>query len=342
MKRNKKLLILVGVLVLCIAAYAIVSAVAEKNEQKNTSSDTTSVTVTNFASSDVALLRWSFEGEDHSLSLTDSLWLNDADKNFPVKQSFATTMCTQIANITASRKLENVEDFAEYGLDEPVVSASIMTSTGGELSFVFGDTNAVSGECYMQFSEGGSFTANKDVYLVSAGIANAFSYAMDDLLQFESLPTMSDISSVKVEAAEEYRISYMGGDIGLPWVLRDKDGDKRAANTNLCEELTTALRNMSFIGCADYDSRSAELAKFGLDAPWATVTVEYSAAGTNADGSSSTTTEDLVFYLGNVDENGDYYVMLDDYIMLYTIDSEIADFIKANNIATITDLSGAI
>ncbi len=339
MKRNTKLLILVGILVLCVGVYAIVSAIANKNEQ-NSSSETESITVTGFDASTVALLAWTYEGEDYSLSLTDSYWFNDADKNFPVKQSYASTMCSQIANITASRKLENVENLAEYGLDDPTVTASIMTSTGGELSFVFGDTNSVSGECYMQFSEGGSFTPSGDVYLVSAGVANAFSYAMADLIQFEALPDLSNINSVKIESAEEtYRLSYMGAEAELPWVLRDKDGNKKAASTTLCEELTGDLSYLAFVDCVSYEARNADLSLYGLDAPWATVTVDYNVNTTNADGSSSTDSADLVIYLGNVDENGNYYVMLDGYTMLYTIDSSIADFIKENNMATLTDLT---
>ncbi len=338
MKRNKKLLILVGILAVCIIVYAVVSVVANKKEQADSSAATDEITVTAFSSSEVAVLRWNYEGEAYSLSLTDSYWYNDADKDFPVKQSYASTMCTQISAITASRKLENVENMAEYGLEDPYLEVSIMTATGGELSFIFGDTNAVSGECYMQYAEGDSFTESSDVYMVSSGIANAFSYAMADLIQFESVPDLSSINSIKIEAEETYRLSYMGDDVELPWVLRDADGNKQAANTDLCESIAYDLQYLSFVDCANYDAKTAELAAYGLDDPWVTVTVDYNTTSYTSDGSTETVSEDLVLYLGNVDENGNYYIMLDGYTMLYTIDDGIADFVKSNNMATLTDL----
>lgn len=338
MKRNKKLLILIGILIVCIVGYSVVSVISKKSEEDSVS-ESTDITVTNFSADDVALLCWNYQGEDYSLTLTDSYWYNSADADFPVKQSYASTMSTQIASITASRKLENVADFSEYGLDDPSMSVSVMTSTGGELSFIFGDINSVSGEYYMQYSEGSSFVQNGDVYLVSEAVVNAFSYTMDQLIQFESLPDLSDINSVKITANEIYRISYMGEDNAIPWILRGEEGSKRTANTTLCEELVSTLEYLSFTDCVNYDAKSADLAEYGLDEPWAVITVDYNISSSSTDSSEDTESDTLTLSLGNVDENGNYYVMIEDYTMLYTVESDLADWIKGNNIASITDIS---
>lgn len=340
MKRNKRLLILIGVLVLCIVGYAVVSAISKK--QENVEEEDSSIAVTDFSADSVARLCWTYQGEDFALTKTDGTWYNEADEDFPVKQSYVSTMSTQIAGMTASRKLNDVTDLSEYGLDEPAITVTLMTDTGGELSFAFGNVNDVTGEYYMQYSEGSALTESGDVYLVSSGVVNAFSYKMDQLVQFESLPDLSSINSIKIEANETYRLSFMGEDEAIPWVLRDESGSKRSANTSLCEQLSDALKNLSFNACVSYDAVSTDLADFGLDAPWAVITVDYNLSSSSASSDSSEAdveSDTVTISLGGVDENGDSYVMVDGMRMLYTIDSDLADWIKGNNIASITDIS---
>lgn len=337
MKRNKRLLILIGVLVLCIVGYAVVSAISKK--QENVEQPDSSIAVTDFSADTVARLCWTYQGEEFTLTKTDGSWYNEADKDFPVKQSYVSTMSTQIASMTASRKLSDVTDLSEYGLDKPAVTVSLMTDTGGELSFAFGDINNVTNEYYMQYSEGSSLTANSDVYLIPASVVNAFCYKMDQLVQFEELPDLTNINSIKIEANETYRLSYMGEEEAIPWTLRDESGSKRGANTELCEQLADALKNLSFNACVSYDAVSTDLADFGLDDPWAVITVDYDLSSSSSSSEEDVESDTITISLGNVDENGDRYVMVDGMRMLYTIDADLADWIRENNIASITDLS---
>ena len=50
-----------------------------------------------------------------------------------------------LADITATRALENVTDFAQYGLDEPQSVISYTTADGASVEILTGDYNDVSG-----------------------------------------------------------------------------------------------------------------------------------------------------------------------------------------------------
>ena len=341
MKRQLKLLILAGVLVLCVVGYSLISSIGDKQTASSTVQNT-DITVTEFSAADVAQITWEYEDGTYRLLKTDSFWQNQADKTFPVAQNYVATMSTQIAGMTASRKISDVSDLAQYGLDAPQLAVSIMTANGGELSFVFGAENTVTGEYYMQYSEGETFTGSNDVYLVNASVVGAFSYHMDDLVQLETLPVLNTTTSVKVEANETYRVSYMGEDAAFPWILRDADNSKRTANTELCEQLVNAIAGMQLADCVEFNAANADLSLYGLDEPWATVTVEYAVSGTDESGNPTASTDTFAFILGNVDENGNYYMLSEELGMLYAVTPDVGDFIKANNIATITDISNML
>ena len=57
-----------------------------------------------------------------------------------------------LADITATRALENVTDFTQYGLDEPQSVISYTTADGASVEILTGDYNDVSGEYYAQLA----------------------------------------------------------------------------------------------------------------------------------------------------------------------------------------------
>ena len=133
MKRNIKLWILIGILVLCAAGYGMITAVTKEDPPDTTSEE---VTVTSFGADQVAWMGWNYEGEDFSLEKTDNVWLDESNHNFPVAQNYPAAMTAAVSNMKASRKLTGVTDLAEYGLDNPTLTVSLMTDTSGELCFV--------------------------------------------------------------------------------------------------------------------------------------------------------------------------------------------------------------
>ncbi len=326
-------------MLVCVAGYGIIASVTKEDEADTSSSS--DITITDFGAKSVALMRWNYTGKEFSLTKTDDVWYDETNLKFPVAQNYPSSMSSEIASMTATRKLTDVTNLAEYGLDKPALSVSIMTDTGGELSFVFGDQNSVSGEYYMQYSQGSIFEPNSDVYLVKEQAVKAFSYTMDQLVQFEQLPDLSSINSIKVEANEDYRLSYMGKDDVIPWVLRDDEGIKYSANTKLCEELVSALKTLSFKRCVSYETGKADLSEFGLDDPWVSITVDYTVASEAANSTSEADakSDSITFMLGNVNEEGEYYILVDGYKMLYTVDPAIGDWVKANNVTGLTDIA---
>ncbi len=334
MKRSVKLTILAGILVICLGAYFIISAVSQNAEQP----EDTGYTIADFDGSIISRIDWTYQGEENSLQKTDGSWSNAADADFPVKQSAVGSMTEALSSLSASHRLEEVSDLSQYGLKTPSVTVYMMTENGEEAVFAIGSKNDVTGEYYIQYAKGDSISTDS-VYLVSAEFGDAFCHTMKELLQMESLPTISEISMIKVESSESYRLSFMGEDEEFPWVLWDAESQKHNANTSLCEKAADAVKHLSFIDCADYHADTADLSKYGLEDPNAVVTVSYPVTEAGEDGSGQQTERTLVLSFGGTNDTGDVYVQIEGYSMLYTVSAENVEAICGNTVKELTTLS---
>ncbi len=334
MKRSVKLTGLVGILVLCVGAYFIVSAVSKNAEQP----EDTGYTIADYDGSIISRIDWTYQGEENSLQKTDGNWSNAADADFPVKQSAVSSMTEALSSLSASRRLEGVSDLSQYGLETPTVTVYMMTENGEEAVFAIGSKNDVTSEYYIQYAQGDTISTDL-VYLVPESFGGAFCCVMKDLLQMESLPSISDINMIKVESSETYRLSFMGDDEEFPWTLWDADSQRYNANTSLCESVADAIKYLSFIDCVDYHADTTDLSQYGLDDPNAVVTVSYPVTTTDSEGNSVEDEENLVLSFGGTNDTGDVYVQIEGYSMLYTVSAQDVEAICGNTVKQLTTLS---
>lgn len=120
MNKFKKLYILLGVLVvICAAAFGISKYEAHKEDIRNSDE-----TILEIAGDSVTSLSWEYEGETLSFH-KDEKWLYDADEAFPVDEERLSAMLEQFEAFGASFAIENVEDYSQYGLDEPLCTIKL-------------------------------------------------------------------------------------------------------------------------------------------------------------------------------------------------------------------------
>lgn len=327
MKRVKKLLILLLVLAVLCGATAYLTGLDLNGEAEEPD---TSVTMMTLDSGAVTALQWeNLQEELLYFTRSDGAWAYQADGTFPVDDEILEGMVSAVSEIVASRVIEEPEDMAEYGLNEPLCVISV---TAGDTSYVLelGDETGLGGERYASIGDG-------KVYLVDMDLLAEFDYELYDLVLEEELPELYDVTALSIDArTQQLTVQYLE-DSGLAysdeyvWFLEDGT----ALDTQLTEELLAYYQEFVWIDCVNYRADEAALESYGLDDPTAVVTVSYeescqiSTDEVDEDGNAvfETVTVSKVFVLeiGDYTSDGTCYARLAGSDMVYTIEGVVSD-----------------
>ena len=122
MNRFKKLYILLGILaVACIATFAVMQMEERKEQIKETGES-----ILELPSESVQSLSWEYNEETLAFH-KDETWLYDEDENFPVSEKKINELLEQFQAFAAAFIIEDVEDFGQYGLDDPICTINMST-----------------------------------------------------------------------------------------------------------------------------------------------------------------------------------------------------------------------
>lgn len=174
-KQKKHFIGLCLFLVICAGAYFGLKAYnekVEKQEQQKTESETvTAVQVDNEA---VTSFSYQLQGNTLTFEKEDDTWYYQPDHSINIDQNGITSMLSAVAEITTQKKLEDVEDTAEYGFDEPLNVLQFETSEGS-YTVTLGMKNEVTGQYYVMNSE------SDKVYLIDTDLSSTFSKTVEQL-----------------------------------------------------------------------------------------------------------------------------------------------------------------
>lgn len=335
MKRGKKLWIMLLALVILCGLSVVVTRINPENqeEEETEAAETVELTLDIEA---VTGISWTYDETSLKFSFADEAWTYDDDAVFPVDSAVLEPILEAITGISAQEVLEAAEDPGEYGLDEP--ACTIVINTGEETEIKIGDESGMGGQRYLSNGDG-------KVYLVDEDLLDEFDLELYDFLKEESIPAMSDVLELKIEAETlNQEIVYLE-DSGLTysdsyvWFMK---GENEAGedgylvlDTELTEEMITALTGLSWSECVNYNADAAALAEYGLDAPTAVVeityleTVQVETSKKDDDGNviyeEQTSEKTFTLEIGTYDDS-DCYARLSGSNMVYLIDGEISDY----------------
>lgn len=267
MKRFKKILILLGVLVVACIATFCVFRYEEKQEQIRNSDEI----VLEIPTESVQSLSWEYE--ETSLAFhRDEVWLYDGDEAFQVDEEKINGLLEQFQEFGVSFIIEEVEDYGQYGLEEPICTIHLETEEES-YEITLGNFSNLDQERYVSIGDG-------NVYLVKHDPLDEFDAVLSDLIDHDETPYFEQVQSVQFSGAEDYSILYAedSADTYCPddVYFAQLDGSSLPLDTG---RVNTYLRNISYLDPTDYVSYNVtgeELAAWGLDAPELTIQVDYS------------------------------------------------------------------
>ena len=270
--KNKtvKMVIAVAVLVVCCGAYAGVKTYVAKQEQKESEEETEEkTTVFSASADDIQSLDFMIDKNETTFEKDNDQWIKKDEKEFPVNQTTLDSAASAIEKVEADRVLKKVDDLTEYGLDSPSNTVTVDTSDG-TTKFNIGDENTSTNQYYISKDDDDS-----TVYVVAADTVTPFMKSLYDYAQGEDFPTI-DSSTVKKVQVSEDKDSYVleENSDGATWdVSSDGSSDKETADTTAAGNVTSGLGNFAYDQFVNYNAE--DLSQYGLDKPYATITVDY-------------------------------------------------------------------
>ncbi len=202
-KSTKQLLGLVGALAVLGGAYGGIVLINQHNEEKATEQSKADKEANTFYLSQieepVAISYTNSYGTfDFSYDTENETWSYDGDEHFPVAQSYLTSLSSDMKALTATRKLEEVQDdLSVYGLDNPTMSITAKGSDDTEVTVQIGSINSYNSDYYAKV-EGADA-----IYTISSSYVSDMSNDLSTLQEKESFPTITSTSISNVQLVKD-------------------------------------------------------------------------------------------------------------------------------------------
>ena len=302
--KNKtvKMILAVVVLGVCCGAYAGVKtyvAHQEKEESKEEAEEST--TVFTASTDNIKSLNFMVDDTETTFEKDNDSWVKKDETDFPVNQSTLDSAASAVASIESDRVLDDVDDLAEYGLDSPSNTIKIVTKPDDEdgddttTTLYVGDENSSTSQYYIKKDDD-----DKTVYLVDSSCVEPFTKTLNEYAQMEDFPAISSIDTItkiSVDGDKSYKLTK-NADTSV-WSVKG-DGDEEKADSATVSSLVSSFGSMAYNSLADY--KCEDKSKYGLDKPYATITVDYQEEVTDDSEDTSETADEAT---PSAEETGD-------------------------------------
>ena len=296
--KNKtvKMVLAVVVLGVCCGAYAGVKTYVAHQDQKESEEDSEESTTVFTASTDnIKSLDFMVDDTETTFEKDDDSWVKKDETDFPVNQTTLDSAASAIASVDSDRVLEDVDDLSEYGLDSPSNTIKIVTKSDEEdgdditTTLYVGDENSSTSQYYVRKDDD-----EKTVYLIDSSCVEPFTKSLNDYAQMDDFPAISNtdtITKISVDGDNSYELSK--DEDTSTWSVKGSEDEEKADSATV-SSLVSSFGSMAYSSLADY--KCDDKSKYGLDKPYATITVDYqeevAEQDTESDESVSETTDE--------------------------------------------------
>lgn len=293
-KKKKSMVLLLLLLLILLGVYFGLQAWnkdQEKKQQAKEEEETIYVTDID----ELVKIKYNVGKGDMSFQKEDGRWYNSEDKDFPLAQTYPEQMADTFSALKAVRELEDGDSLADYGLKEPAYTVELTDAEGNKTVLYYG--NAAGDNYYVTPGDTGK------VYTVSSTSISDLQYSMEDMAQLDTYPTIGS-GNLKKEVIKQ----------GDSTTVYDSENEEDTENI---AAVAGGLGAVTLSEAADYSAEEKDLAGFGLDDS-TKITVEVTYTQDEED-------KTMTLYIGNPDDNGNRYVMLNDSKIVYLISDEICN-----------------
>lgn len=312
MKRLTKTIILLLVLCLTAGGYVLIQRMGQETASVNqTEGD---FVVTSHAAEDLLNLSYTKNEEEyHFTTLGEGEWQVSGQPQFPLDSNAVQSMVDNLIGMTATRKLTDVTELADYGLKEPTATAIVTWKDGSETTYAMGNATPFSDGYYLLLVDDPS-----TVYTVPKALTSILSKDMNALTVTEEIPLAENVTRIVIGNALDAVHQEESSTIDPDQHWYDASGNPLiGAETENLIEIANGLIFSSVVNAA---STGEQLQEYHLDEDQSTRIELYSGE-----------TAVRIVLIGGTDENGNYYAKLPDSTIIYTMDlSDVDNLLNAS------------
>ena len=295
-KKSVSLITAVGVLVILSGAYVGVTAYVAKQDAAEAENEEEEKTeIVSIASSDVKSIKFVIDKKEVTFEKDGDSWVKSDEKDFPVDQDKIDTLVGSLSSVTAERTLEDVEDPSEYELDDPENTVTVITEDGKETVIQLGMVNDSTSQEYIDLNKDSS-----TVYVVSNSTFSSFEGTLYDFAKSGTFPTVDSSTISKISVDGEKTSYSLEKDENNFWNITAKDDTEKAdsvekadaekvatekvdtekadtekADSAKATSLASAVSGIAYSSYVNYNCADNQLSEYGLDKPYAEITVDY-------------------------------------------------------------------
>lgn len=263
MTKAKKLYVLLGVLaVVCAAAFAVSRYEVKKEDIK--ASGEVVFTIDPDA---VTALAWEQGSSSLAFTREDGTWKYDDDAAFPVDGDKIAERLEAFEDFAAAYVIDDVSDYAQYGLEEPECTVYITTEEG-TAAIALGAYSTMDAQRYVSVGNG-------KVYLAASDPMELFSTELSRMIKNDVTPDVNRADTISFSGASEYTVTYDGSGKGSICTDDVYFADGAPLDTARVESYLRTLASLGLSDYATYTASADKLSFYGLDAPLLTVKLDY-------------------------------------------------------------------
>ncbi len=185
--KKKGIPLIVALLCLVVLSLGYVWLVHYNKEQEKKEQKEDTIPVLSLKASDIEKISYTLDGQEITFTRSGDGWIVDSDATFPVDTDKIESLLSTITEMTATRKMTDVESLSDYGLDTPVQTVTLTDSDGNVTTLCFGSNNATTGDDYLYDK-----SDDKTVYTVAASVQSSLSGTLEDFRATEEETTEAD------------------------------------------------------------------------------------------------------------------------------------------------------
>lgn len=291
-KKKKQMMLLLGVFVLLLVVLFCMKWMNQKQEEKLAQKkEAERIFITDMKQ--ISHISYHIGEEEMTFAVEDGNWIYEPDKDFPLGSYYPDLIADAFGNLEAVRELEEVDDAADYGMDQPAYTVELTDEELGEETLYFGDA---SGEDYYLMVK-----STGKIYTVSSDALKYFDYSLADMAALDQYPSIGSGNLLKEEIVKNGEM-----------IIYDSENEDDTENI---AAVAGGLGAATLSNVANYSAEEEELSNYGLtEDERIVVKVTYSEDGEE---------KEMILYIGNEDGEDSRYVMINDSKIVYLIGTEI-------------------
>lgn len=299
MKQKKRMLLLVGILVVLCGTYGGIKA---WNNQMKTqkAAKKKAQTVQIIDADDLTKISYKKGNKNMIFVKKNDTWVYEKDKTIKLTQSAVEQITGTVESLTAEQKLDAPDALEDYGLADPAYKVSYETTSGEKGTLDIG--NNVGEDYYAKIEE------EDTVYTIGSTLVENLQFQLSSFVSLDTVPSISSGNLKKVAVTKN----------GTTKTYDDEDD---------LAQLAGGFGTITLTDCADYHVTDKTLGKYGLE-----IDKRTTATATYKD-SSSGKKKTYSVYIGKTDKDGENrYVMPENSKIVYKVSKDVI-----TNMITVSD-----